>query len=329
MLFLTACDSGSSHRTVQSPPDSGGEDPTSNDSGGATEPTCATTHEPGLPSGIVGGQAVDGTSPVSKGIVFLMQQYQVDNTSRTSICTATLIDTNLIITAAHCVDRSQNNVANLSVYFTYRPECDSQLGRLHQSKKSVAEVRIHPFWNPNNNLATSRGDLAMIRIYGKAPSTYHPMKLAKDFVPMTDDEKITIAGYGMTNPDYYGSFGGSVALRMAEASPITAVQKNFLIQLTDDANEFNNQSSNEMLYIDQTHGKGVCGGDSGGPSFAKNAAGDMVVTGVASFVMNPNNSNRLCAYVAAHTSTYFHKNWIETTFRQMRTAESLNETPFR
>lgn len=332
LFIFAACDQpGGSNQPMQSALD-GDNNPPSNPGGGGdngagpSEPNCSASR---TPAGIVGGEAVDANSWIAKGIVFLMQEYQVDREMRTSICTATLIDRNLILTAAHCVDRAANNVARLSVFFTYRPECDSQMGKLHQSKKSVAEVRIHPFWNPSSTASTNRGDLAMIRIYGKAPNQYQPMKLTKEFIPLAAEKKVTIAGYGMTNPDYYGDFGGSISLRVAEATPISELEKTYLTQLTDDSTEFSNLSSNEMLYIDQSRGKGVCGGDSGGPSFLKNAQGEYVVTGVASFVMNPNNSNRLCAYVAAHTSTYFHKTWIESTFRQMRTLESSYETPYR
>lgn len=326
--LLTACEQPGGSRQIQSTLDGGDQSYDDSNGSGASEPPCPATRA-SIPAGIVGGQAVEENSWLAKGIVFLTQEYQVDRDTRTSICTATLIDQNIILTAAHCVDRARNNVARLSVYFTYRPECDSQHGTLHRSKKNVAEVRIHPFWNPADTSVSSRGDVALIRIYGKAPSSYRPMKLTNEFITLSENLKITVAGYGMTNPDYYGDFGGSISLRVAEAAPITAAEKNYLVQLTDDWNEFNNSSSNEMIYIDQSRGKGVCGGDSGGPSFLKNAQGEHVVTGVASFVMNPHNSNRLCGYVAAHTSTFYHRAWIESTFRQMRTLESIRESPYQ
>jgi len=334
LTLLAACDQpGGSSRPTQSMLDEGppADNPPFDDGTGegSAEPVCVSRRSSEAFSGIVGGEAVDNNSWIAKGVVFVVQEYQVDRDTRTSICTGSLIDRNLVLTAAHCVDKSRANTAQLSIYFTTQPECDSQHGRLHQSKKSVAEVRVHPYWSSSNNTATNRGDLAMIRIYGKAPNTYEPVKLTKDFIPLPETQKVTIAGYGMTNPDYYGDFGGSISLRFTDAFPITAVEKTYLQQLTDDVNEFNNQPSNEMLYIDQSRGRGVCGGDSGGPSFITNAQSEPVVTGVASYVMNPKDSNRLCAYVAAHTSTYFHKIWIETTFNEMRTSESSFLTPYR
>jgi secreted trypsin-like serine protease len=330
LFNLSACEQpGSSRGPAQTALDDGsGQTPNTDPPGGPSEIGCETNSS-GPYAGIVGGQAVDSKSWIAKGIVFVVQEYQVDRDTRTSICTGSLIDRNLVLTAAHCVDRSANNVARLTVYFTHQPECDSNLGRLSSKKKSVAEVKVHPYWSSNSNTVTNRGDLAILRIHGKAPNTYEPLKLAKDFLPLTEGGRITIAGYGMTNPDYYGDFGGTITLRFADALPISSTEKTYLSQLTDDWNEYNNLSSNEMLYIDQSRGKGICGGDSGGPSFLKNAANEPIVTGVASFVMNPRNSNRLCAYVAAHTSTFFHKLWIENTFKAMRTAESSFETPFR
>ncbi len=327
---LSACEQpGGSSGPASAILDDGGGDGSNTPTDPPTGPSEIACEVSGPSTGIVGGQAVDSKAWIAKGTVFVVQEYQVDRDTRTSICTGSLIDKNMVLTAAHCVDRSKGNVARLSVYFTHQPECDSHLGRLSQKKKAVAELKIHPYWSSNSNTVTNRGDLAMLRIYGKAPNTYQPLKLAKEFLPLAEGAKVMIAGYGMTNPDYYGDFGGTVTLRTSEASPISAAEKAYLVQLTDDADEFNNESSNEMLYIDQSRGHGICGGDSGGPSLLKNAAGEPIVTGVASFVMNPRNSNRLCAYVAAHTSTFFHKLWIENTFKEMRTAESTYETPFR
>jgi secreted trypsin-like serine protease len=83
-----------------------------------------------------------------------------------------------------------------------------------------------------------------------------------------------------------------------------------------------------MLYIDQSQGRGICGGDSGGPSIMKNLSGEDVITGIASFVMNPDDPFKLCGYVAAHTSVYFHRDWLQKTFDELKTNETILQTPF-
>lgn len=287
--------------------------------------------------GIVGGENVQKDSWVASGVVFIIQEYEDFGSKRTSICTGSLIDTNMVLTAAHCVDQSQFNYRkNLKVYFTSQPECESINNTLERRKRLVSGVRIHPLWNPLSSSTTNRGDIALLRLAQKAPAPYVPLKLAAQFIPIPDGFPVIITGFGMVNPDYYGDFGGPISLRIGEAPPITPAERAQLAELvgpgangTSPTAEFENLPGNEMIYIDQTQGQGICGGDSGGPSILKNQNGDFVVTGVASFVMNPMNHNALCAYVAAHTSVVFHRGWIESAFRDLKNGDSTLETPFQ
>lgn len=285
--------------------------------------------------GIVGGEQVLKDSWIAKGTVFIVQEFSDFGNRKTSICTGSLIDANIVITAAHCVDRSEFNYqSNLSVYFTHQPECESANHSLNKKRRSVTAVRIHPLWDPMSSQTTNRGDLALVRISEKAPKGYSPLKLSSQFIPVPSGFPILITGYGMVNPDYYGEFGGPISLRVGTAPPISEEERAYLKQLTGaidgtaGAYQFDNLSANEMLYIDQSKGQGICGGDSGGPSIVKDANGRFVVTGVASFVMNPRDSNLLCAYVAAHTSVVYHKAWIESAFREIRNENSVLETLF-
>jgi secreted trypsin-like serine protease len=288
------------------------------------------------PTGIVGGEDVARNNWLAKGIVFVMQTYKAeDGNDRTSICTASLIDTNMVLTAAHCVDKYVEGETELGVYFTPFPQCEKEKGRLQKRKRKVTEVRIHPLWSPDVTKTTDRGDLALLRISGRAPANYKPLKLTNEFVPVVEQTPVLVAGYGMVNPNYFGDFGGVISLRVTQAPGISQTEKETLLGLTqsqaalsDELHEFDNSAGNEMLYIDQSKGRGICGGDSGGPSIMKNSKGQDVVTGVASFVMNPEDPNLLCGYVAAHTSVFFHKDWIAQTFRELRNSDSALYNPF-
>jgi len=306
------------------------------DGGESEDATCPTGGvSPATGTGIVGGEQVLKDSWVAKGTVFIVQEFEEYGDRKTSICTGSLIDSNIVLTAAHCVDQSRSSYeSNLSVYFTHQPECESSHNSLDRKKRRATALRIHPLWDPMSSQTTNRGDLALIRITGKAPDGYTPLKLSNEFVPVPESFPILITGYGMVNPDYYGDFGGPISLRIGTAPPISDAEKQNLRELTGasegtpEATEFDNLPENEMLYIDQAQGQGICGGDSGGPSIVKNSAGQFVVTGVASFVMNPQNSNLLCAYVAAHTSIVFHKTWIQKAFQEIRNENSVLPNPF-
>ncbi len=307
----------------------------------AVEPECTypngNQNQPHAPIGIIGGQEVQGNSWVSQGIVMIVQKYSdADGSSHSSICTGSLVDQNVILTAAHCVDQSRaSNPTNLSVYFSNKPECENLRHTLDKKKRTVSAVRIHPFWSPEDTRTENRGDIALIRIRGKAPKPYKPLNLAKGFIAMPESAPVLIAGYGMVNPNYYGDFGGPISLRVGQAQALSGEERQMLLDLlrnSDEVNgspaEFNNSESNEMLYIDQTHGQGICAGDSGGPALMKNPQGQSVITGVASFVMNPYDSSLLCGYVAAHTSVIYHHDWLERTFQELKNSDSQKQTLF-
>lgn len=294
----------------------------------ANEAVCANSEN--FSSGIFGGQILDKDSWLAKGTVFILQSYSRDGEQHTSICTGSLIDRNMVLTAAHCVDRARNSLSRIAVYFTTEPECDSLHNRLESKRKHVASLRIHPNWDPDDSRTTDRGDIALLRLQSQAPKAYKPLKLSNEFVPLVPGVEVLVAGYGMANPNYYGDFGGPISLRVAKAPAISTEERELLSQVGDmPITEFANQPSNEMLYIDQTTGQGICGGDSGGPSLMRNSKGQFVVTGVASYVMNPQDPSLMCGYVAAHTSILFHRAWIEQAYMEMKTSDSSTEPLFQ
>lgn len=288
---------------------------------------CDHTSKNSYSAGIVGGEAVHNNNWLAKGIVLLVQTSKNDKgQSQTSMCTASLIGADIILTAAHCVDKSVQEPSNLNVYFTPQPQCEQEQGRLEKVKQSVMQIKVHPNWRMEDENVANRGDIALVRLKKSAPLTYKPLKIASDFISLSESSPILVAGFGMTNPNYNGNFGGPVALRATQVSGLSQNQKTFLLQLIQNdpselaiyENEFNNLSTNEMLYIDQSQGRGICSGDSGGPSFMKTAEGEDVIAGVASFVMNPSNPKLLCGFIGAHTNVFYYKNWIFQTLQELK-----------
>ena len=336
-LFFLACSKEPDRHTTAAEGTDWNLDPGSSDELSA-ECTSPKPNQFSPPAGIIGGQEVIKGNWLGRGVVFLMQSFVDESGNRhSSICSASMIDRNILITAAHCVDRSLGgNTENLSVYFTNKPECEKRRGQLNKWKRRVEALRVHPLWSPDQISLAERGDIAMIRIQGRAPIDYSPLTLAWDFIPLAANTPVLVSGFGMVNPDYFGDFGGDIALRFAQVLGISSEKKLSLLDqsfmggtpLSGAGSEFDNGPLNEMLYIDQSQGKGICGGDSGGPSLMKGQRGQDLVTGVASFVMNPENSNLLCGYVAAHTSVVFYRDWISSAFQEMRNADSERLSPF-
>ncbi len=283
-------------------------------------------------AGIVGGEKVQKSSRLGRSVVFILQ----NDAHHTSSCSGTLIDRNIILTAAHCVDQSVNSPQNVSVYFSNQPDCDKVYEVLEPKKRLAEAIIIHPSWNSAGTHMIGHGDLALVRIEGNAPASAQTIRLSSDFL-MAPTVPVLLAGFGLVTPDYNETPTAPISLRAAFTHPITAEQRDHLASLTSgdrnpsslEQHEYDNLPSNELFYIDQTHGDGICGGDSGGPSLIKNSNNDYVQVGVASFVLNPYNINLLCGYAGAHTNVLFMKDWIEKSFSQIKNDYDFKDSPFQ
>ena len=265
---------------------------------------------------IFGGGNLKSETWLAKGIVMVVENDKF-------LCTGSLIADNLVLTAAHCVDTALSEPGatlqkNLKVYFTSQPECEMASGAFDQNSVEVIDLKIHPSWNSSNqSLDGIRGDLALVKLKTSAPKTWKPLKLAKSFVPMDSQSSVVLSGYGLDVSDINSQGQDPVFLRIAFVKPLAAEQKLVFTGLQNSTKVYDNQLTNEVLFVDQREGQGVCAGDSGGPSLMKDASGKYVVTGVASFVTNPKDPKAECGFVAAHTSVVFHQKWIADTAKAL------------
>jgi hypothetical protein len=198
------------------------------------------------------------------------------------------------------------------------------------------------------------GDVALIRIRGTAPDHYVPSSLSPEFVDLRKTPYIaagfgriyghnkeqkeatevrTVVLSGVTEQLYarLGSFLKAVLLERLEAqgqqnSPDYVHIKDTLPQIIGEA-IYSTAPDSEIIPIDNSQGKGICAGDSGGAAFAQNADGAFVVTGVASSVGNPLGEEP-CALMGNYMNVSFHKLWIERAFQRIRSLQSMKTSPF-
>ena len=213
---------------------------------------------------IFGGRELAADSSVAHAIVAIL--YRDD--SGLGLCTGTLLGPTLVVTAAHC---TAGNRADLRVVFAPTLE-NVPADRL----RGVAAIsRPDPPPDAANRKAFNNpGDIALIALDAPAPPDAGFARLTDD--PVAGD--YAIAGYGATselaapNADGKRQLGFDRVLRSATLA----------LTLKDG-----------VLVGDQSGGRGVCTGDSGGPAFR--AEGDIIrVSGVLIGVSNSRSATDFC-----------------------------------
>lgn len=189
--------------------------------------------------GIIGGTDVAAGDPIAASTVLIV----AEEDGSQSICTGTIIEKDIVLTAAHCVGIS--GLAQVVVVF--RTSVQGQ-GPVIQ----VIERRRPTDFLSRAGAPTDWHDIAVLRLAQPIPAGYQPAKMVAPSM-IRDGGVVTLAGYGMNvavSPEAPAP-SGSGTLRKVEQK---ILQANF--------------GKTETL-VDLTGGKGACKGDSGGPAFIK------------------------------------------------------------
>ena len=186
-----------------------------------------------------------------------------------SRCTGTLLENNLILTAAHCVQSLPKNL--WIVFSTYESSIlDRRAVIKIETLKSYKSFGLPTLQKQNN-------DLALIQFEGAVPSKYKPRRL-KDLVQPTynwpaDANKVVrgfVAGYGIS--DQNKSDAGE--LRFAGVS-------------FDQPQMFKTHFIKSKPQLSE----GICKGDSGGPLFIIDEKKQLRLVGVTSAIQGSCHGN--------------------------------------
>lgn len=249
-----------------------------------------------LPSqAIVGGQLVPDSSGLAKHTVAIY------DSSNASTCTGTLIAPDVVITAAHCLIRP---IDGLTVIFG--TDSVATLSNADLTRKVIAK-KISPEFS-----TSEYGDIGLIKLAASAPAGYTPApyatsattpdgvgmstypleKLAaKEHVSFTMERPLILAGYGFFSqetikvdrndprlqPAIDAGMGGCNDYKTV--CRITIVGHDKKLRATAVTMM---QMNPYVLILDETHGKGTCYGDSGGPAFVVDEHKQLVLVGVNS-----------------------------------------------
>lgn len=255
---------------------------------------CFINHAMATPSlqfdAIIGGSEVKDADPISNTTILLAGK---EHDGTIFLCTGSIIDTDLILTAAHCTG-SDGKAAMAAVF------------RLNINEEgpmiTIADREIsNEYWSRAGVQDKDWNDLAVLRLSKAIPAGYEIAKLQTNKSAIDVGSEVILAGYGMNipvQPEKPSDPTGSGTLRKVSQTVIDPEysQTEFLISLENN--------------------RGSCHGDSGGPALLKKGK-EYIVTGVASrmtekdrIANNQDQRDFSCSKEMVYTSVAAQSDWI-------------------
>ncbi|KAJ2808627.1 hypothetical protein H4R20_000761 [Coemansia guatemalensis] len=222
---------------------------------------------------------IAGGEPAAKDKFDFVANLRIDSETRHTLCTGSLIGSNVVLTAGHCiVDSSSTDFydkTSFTVKFTHKSN------DANAEAYAVSKVVGHPDFD----LGTLSNDVALLILEDDVPDNVASViKIYNGDV--SKDMSITAAGFGLTDPKN----SSSIATELMEVD----------LKLGTDSyckGIYGNYDPKYLLCSDGTIGKDTCSGDSGGPLVASADDGDNVaLLGSTSFApVTKANPEGLCA----------------------------------
>lgn len=217
--------------------------------------------------GVIRGQKVDAQIASELGIVAI-EFYQAKSFGEKILlgfCTGTLIDQNIVLTAAHCFDKKFfPGKVTAQVVFESRLHPFDPKSKLSRSAQ-VIKTLSHPLYNTElfkrTNLPAYDHDIALLVFEGSAPSNYQFANIDTDKKTNYSNLSEKVYGYGRAQ-DYSGR-------KNEDVFHSTGTLHQGLVKIRPDFLHFTDRYYVKPSASRQT----FCQGDSGGPHFLNTPQG--------------------------------------------------------
>jgi hypothetical protein len=226
-------------------------------------------------AGLSPAHAINGGKSAPADIA--AQTVQIVST-RGSICSATVIARDLLLTAGHCVQPKASYAVSLNEGAGPRVV-------------PVARIVLHPGYDPHQ-FETRRPspDMAIVKISEPLPARFHAARLATERALPKPGDAFTLAGYGFSIDGDPGSVGKVRIVTL----PTVGTTGGIMVRVSAGGGS----------------SAGACTGDSGGPAFR----GDMLAA-VIGWINTPEGRN--CGSVTGATLVALQREWIVATARAL------------
>ena len=234
-----------------------------------------------IPAAALVGGALPAAEGTGRSVVMILGSYG-------TVCTASAIATDLLLTAAHCV----------------QPGADYKLLASKPGDTPVLKDAARIERNPQfelKRLFAHRGtaDVALIKLAEPLPARIPPLPIADEAITVAAGDRLTVAGYGVTARGDRRLDGMVRAASLVVTGRPDATE----IRLVDPATQ------------GLSAGLGACTGDSGAPALRESSSGPVIV-GLVSWSTGPKLAGG-CGGLTGITPLARYRAWIAATAQAM------------